>query len=35
LLIDDPLYDESECSYERFKTSYRGDGEWIRSYMTR
>jgi len=35
LLIDDPQFDESEFAYERFKKSYRGDGEWIRSYITR
>ena len=34
LLIDDPQFDESECGYERFKNSYRGDGKWIRSYIT-
>lgn len=35
LLIDDPQFDESECGYERFTHFYRGDGEWIRSYITR
>lgn len=35
LVVDDPLFDESESSYERFKTFYRGDGEWQRSYITR
>lgn len=35
LVIDDPQFDESESSYERFKNFYRGDGEWQRSYITR
>jgi Papain-like cysteine protease AvrRpt2 len=35
LLIDDPHFDESEYSYEQFKSAYRGDGQWIRSYITR
>jgi hypothetical protein len=35
LVIDDPQFDESESSYERFRSFYRGDGEWQRSYITR
>ena len=34
LLIDDPLYDESEWSYQDFVESYRGSGEWQQSYRT-
>jgi len=34
LLIDDPLYDESEWSYQEFVASYRGSGEWRQSYLT-
>lgn len=35
LVIDDPQFDESESSYERFKNFYKGDGEWQRSYIMR
>ena len=35
VVIDDPLYDESEWSYEEFRDAYKGDGEWTRSYFTR
>lgn len=34
LLIDDPLYDESEWSYQEFVASYKGSGEWRHSYLT-
>ena len=34
LVIDDPLFDESEWSYEEFRDAYKGDGEWMRSYIT-
>ena len=34
LLIDDPLYDESETTYQSFLTAYRGSGRWKQSYLT-
>jgi hypothetical protein len=34
LIIDDPLFDESEWSYQQFLRSYRGSGVWKQSYLT-
>ena len=34
LAIDDPLYDESEWSYQEFVDSYKGSGAWKHSYLT-
>ena len=35
LVIDDPLYDETEITYREFLTRYKGEGVWKQSYLTR
>src|SRR5206468_11866517 len=33
--VDDPVYGESDLTYDTLKTSYQGSGSWTHTYYTR